>query len=178
MREIARRVLEAADRGLAFDQVGVLLRRPEAYRQAVRDVFGEAGIPHTWGAAPRLGETRAGRSLRLLLAARREDFARTAVIELLATAPLRQGGDAEPAEWDRLSREAGIVGGAADWRRFAGRWASVNSPALHGRVELEIVGLEGEDGAEVAVLRDGKGAERKVPLGEITDARLAFRWNQ
>jgi RecB family exonuclease len=131
MREIARRVLEAADGGLAFDQVGVLLRRPEAYRQAVRDVFGEAGIPHTWGAAPRLGETRAGRSLRLLLAARREDFARTAVIELLATAPLRQGGDAEPAEWDRLSREAGIVGGAADWRRGRARllWRARAAPA-------------------------------------------------
>lgn len=67
---------------------------------------------------------------------------------------------------------------AADWRRFVGRLASVNSPALDGRVEMEILGLEGEDGAEVAVLRDAKGAERKVPLGEVTDARLAFRWNQ
>ena len=68
--------------------------------------------------------------------------------------------------------------GPADWRRFVGRWASVNSPALDGRVEMEIAGLEGEDGAEVAVLRDAKGAERRVALDEVTDARLAFRWNQ
>ena len=68
--------------------------------------------------------------------------------------------------------------GVADWRRFVGRWASVNSPALNGRVEVEILGLEGEDGAEVAVLRDATGAERRVALGEVTDARLAFRWNQ
>jgi ribosome maturation factor RimP len=66
----------------------------------------------------------------------------------------------------------------ADWRRFVGRWASVNSPALHGRVEVEILGLEGEDGAEVAVLRDATGVERRVALAEVTDARLAFRWNQ
>ena len=68
--------------------------------------------------------------------------------------------------------------GPADWRRFTGRWASVNSPVLNGRVEVEIAGLEGEDGAEVAVLRDAKGAEHRVALGEVTDARLAFRWNQ
>lgn len=64
----------------------------------------------------------------------------------------------------------------AEWRRFVGKWASVNSPALHGRAEVEIVGVEGDDGAEVAVIRDAKGVERRVALAEITEARLAFRW--
>ena len=64
----------------------------------------------------------------------------------------------------------------ADWRRFVGRQASVNSPALNGRAEYEIVGIEGESGAEVAVLRDRKGAEHRVPLAEVKDARLAFHW--
>lgn len=66
---------------------------------------------------------------------------------------------------------------AAEWRRFVGQWASVNSPALHGRVEVEIVGVEGDAGAEVAVVRDAKGAERRVPLADVADARLAFRWH-
>src|SRR4051812_5314444 len=65
---------------------------------------------------------------------------------------------------------------AADWKRFVGRRASVNSPALHGRMEGDIVGLEGEPGAEIAVLKDAKGNEHRVPLAEVKDARLAFTW--
>jgi ATP-dependent helicase/DNAse subunit B len=124
MREIARRLLAAAADGLPFEAMGLLVRRPESYRSAVRDVFGAAGIPYTWGVAPRLGDTRAGRSLRLLVTARQEAFARAAVVEFLATANLRlapEGEGVEPAEWDRLSREAGVVGGRADWRRGLGR---------------------------------------------------------
>jgi ATP-dependent helicase/nuclease subunit B len=123
-REIARRLLAAAADGIPFESMGILVRRPDSYRSAVRDVFGAAGIPYTWGVAPRLGDTRAGRALRLLVAARQDDFARSAVVELLATASLRlprEGEHVEPAEWDRLSREAGVVGGRADWRRGLGR---------------------------------------------------------
>jgi len=65
---------------------------------------------------------------------------------------------------------------AAEWRRFVGQWASVNSPALHGRMEVEIVGVEGDVGAEVAVVRDAKGVERRVALADVVEARLAFRW--
>jgi ribosome maturation factor RimP len=64
---------------------------------------------------------------------------------------------------------------AAEWRRFIGRQANVNSPVLGGRIEVEIVGLEGESGAEVALLRDKRG-EHRVPLSDVTDARLAFHW--
>lgn len=69
------------------------------------------------------------------------------------------------------------VRNAAEFRRFVGRLASVNSPALGGRKELDIVAVEGEDGAEVIVLRDAKG-EHRVPLAEIKDARLAFNWKR
>jgi ribosome maturation factor RimP len=65
---------------------------------------------------------------------------------------------------------------AADWRRFAGRKARVSSPRLGGRVEIEIVGLEGEPGAEAAIVRDARGAEHRLPLAEVKDARLAFHW--
>jgi ribosome maturation factor RimP len=66
---------------------------------------------------------------------------------------------------------------AADWRRFVGRLASVNSPALGGRREGEIVAVEGDDGAEVGVLRDAQG-EHRVPLADVKDARLAFHWKR
>jgi ribosome maturation factor RimP len=67
---------------------------------------------------------------------------------------------------------------ADDWRRFVGRRASVNSEALGGRHEVDLVGVEGESGAEVVVVRDARGEERRVPLAGVKDARLVFQWNK
>jgi ATP-dependent helicase/nuclease subunit B len=116
VRELARAILGHAAAGGRFDEVGVLLRQPDVYRSAIRDVFQAAGIPYAWGVGPRLGETRAGRSLALLVEARRSDFARSAVMEFLAFADLKPGPGVSPAEWERLSRQAGIVRGAREWR--------------------------------------------------------------
>ncbi len=64
----------------------------------------------------------------------------------------------------------------AEWRRFVGRRASVNAPALHGRQEVEIVAVDGEPGEERVRLRDGKGQEHSIAIADVTDARLAFHW--
>jgi ATP-dependent helicase/nuclease subunit B len=116
VREIARVILRHAEAGGRFDEVGVLLRQPATYLAAVRDVFTAAGIPYALGTAPAIADTRAGRSLRLLAEARRSDFARAAVMEFLAFADLRPRPGTSPAEWERLSRQAGVVGGAREWR--------------------------------------------------------------
>ncbi len=65
---------------------------------------------------------------------------------------------------------------AAEWKRFVGRTASVNAPALHGRQEMEIVAVDGEAGQERLRLRDAKGVEHGIALADVTDARLAFHW--
>ena len=65
---------------------------------------------------------------------------------------------------------------AADWRRFAGKKASVNSELLGGRKEVEIVGVEGDAGAEVVVARTAKGEEVRIPLAQVKEARLAFHF--
>ncbi len=65
---------------------------------------------------------------------------------------------------------------AADWRRFVGRQASVLSPVLHGREEVEILGVEGDAGAEVVVVRDPRGIEQRIALADVKEARLAFHW--
>lgn len=67
---------------------------------------------------------------------------------------------------------------AADWRRFAGRRARVLSPLLGGRIEVDIVGVEDDDGSEVAVVRDLKGIEHRVALADIREARLVLVWNK
>ncbi len=65
---------------------------------------------------------------------------------------------------------------AADWRRFTGERANVLSDVLGGREEVEIVGLDGEAGSEVVVVRTARGEERRIPLADVREARLAFHW--
>ncbi|MDF1502511.1 ribosome maturation factor RimP [Roseisolibacter sp. H3M3-2] len=69
--------------------------------------------------------------------------------------------------------------GPNDWRRFVGQPAVVTAPSLPaGKAEVTIVALDGEPGTEVAVVRDERGAEHRVPLAEVSQARLAFHWNK
>lgn len=63
---------------------------------------------------------------------------------------------------------------AAEWRRFVGRWANVLAPEHGGRVEGKILAVDGDDGAEIAVLEGPKGKELRVPLASVKEARLAF----
>lgn len=69
----------------------------------------------------------------------------------------------------RLSR-------ADDWKRFAGRKANVKSPELGGRIEVEILGIDGPAGAEMITVRDAAGVERRVALTDVVEARLAIHW--
>ncbi|HEX6536555.1 MAG TPA: ribosome maturation factor RimP [Gemmatimonadaceae bacterium] len=90
--------------------------------------------------------------------------------------------DAEGGVGDRYVLEVSSPGverllrTAADWRRFAGRRANVLSPALGGRVEVEILGAEGEGDGAVGVVRDAAGNEQRVALADVKEARLAFHW--
>ena len=68
---------------------------------------------------------------------------------------------------------------AAEWRRYVGRRATVKAEAVAGgRAEVEIVGVEGEAGREVAIVRDDRGVEQRIPLAGIREARLAFHWQR
>ncbi|MBX6332512.1 MAG: ribosome maturation factor RimP [Gemmatimonadaceae bacterium] len=69
----------------------------------------------------------------------------------------------------------------ADWRRFVGARANVLSPVLHGREEVEILGVDAGEGAEgkgpaVVIVRDARGQEQRIALSDVKEARLAFHW--
>ena len=69
---------------------------------------------------------------------------------------------------------------AAEWRRFAGRRANVQSPRLEslgGRAEVEIVSVQDDHADARVVVRDLKGNEHTLALADVTEARLAFHWN-
>lgn len=61
-----------------------------------------------------------------------------------------------------------------EWRRFVGEWANVLSPEHGGRLEGKIVAVEGEAGSEVAIIEMEKGGQRRLPLADVKEARLAF----
>jgi ribosome maturation factor RimP len=65
----------------------------------------------------------------------------------------------------------------AEWRRFVGRWANVLAPDFGGRVEGEILSLDGEDDGTVVVLRPARGEAMRIPLAAVKEARLAFRFS-
>ncbi|NUQ12423.1 MAG: ribosome maturation factor RimP [Gemmatimonadaceae bacterium] len=66
---------------------------------------------------------------------------------------------------------------AADWRRFAGRMASVLAPSLGGRLEVQVLGVDDSSGVPVALMREPRGHEHRVPLADVKEARLVFRWD-
>ena len=66
-----------------------------------------------------------------------------------------------------------------DWQRAAGQSAVVTAqPLPGGKAEVTVLGLDGEPGAEVAVVRDAKGVEHRLALADVTQTRLAFHWKR
>lgn len=69
-----------------------------------------------------------------------------------------------------------------DYRRFAGQEVALRGKQpLAGkakRLEGELLGLEGEEGAETVRLRLSGGEEVEVPLAEVDRAHLVYRWDR
>jgi len=136
VRAIVRRLLGAAARGVPFEEMGVVLPRPEAYAPLFADLLTRVGIPHRLHPSLPLRFGRAARSLLLLFRCR--GLERPAVMEFLTFAPVPfevlLGPDvaARPASWDHTSREAGIVSGLSRWIVGLRAWAEAESEAASG----------------------------------------------
>ena len=113
-REILRETLAFAREGKRpLHEAAVLARGDEPYGPLLRDLASARGWPlHlAMGRAPL--EAVEPRLLLLLLDIAASDFARSKVMEFATLLP---ASSSRAAEWDRLSAELGIVGGAAVWR--------------------------------------------------------------
>ncbi len=119
VRAIVRRLLREAARGVAFEEMGVILPRPQEYAPLFADLLERLGIPHRLHPSLPLRFGRAARSLLLLFRCR--GLPRSAVMEFLTFAPVPfaelLGPDRlpRPAQWDALSRDAKIVSGFERW---------------------------------------------------------------
>jgi hypothetical protein len=81
--EIARRVLEEARRGVAFDEIAVLLRAPQTYFGLIEHAFSRAGIP-VWFERGTRRPDPAGRALLALLACADEHLSARRFAEYLS----------------------------------------------------------------------------------------------
>src|SRR5205085_637645 len=81
--EIARRVLEEARHGVAFDDMAILLRAPEAYSSPLDNALRRAGVPAYFARGTRRPDP-AGRALLALLACKSEGLSARRFAEYLS----------------------------------------------------------------------------------------------
>jgi RecB family exonuclease len=111
-RAAVRVVVDAAHRGIAFERMAIVHPADDHYAALVHHHLGAAGLPVNGAAPDHLADRVAGRTVLGLLRLAGRAPSRDEVFSLVAGAPLRQSsGRLVPgAVWERLSREAGIVG--------------------------------------------------------------------
>jgi ATP-dependent helicase/nuclease subunit B len=119
VRSIVRRLLQQAARGIAFEEMGIALARPDTYAPLFTDLLARIGVPFRLHPSLPLASGRATRALLLLLRCR--GLGRPEVMEFLTFAPVPFAELLGPetrvdlAAWDQISRDAGIVADLARW---------------------------------------------------------------
>ena len=170
-RAIARRLLREAARGVPFEEMGVVLPRPDGYAPLFGDLLSRLGIPHRLHPSLPLQRGRAARSLLLLFRCR--GLERAAVMEFLTFAPVPfaelLGPDvrASPARWDELSREARVVSGFSRWMLGLRAWAEAEREAAERDRDLD------RRARRLAQAQDAEALLRVVELLSVTLDGLA-----
>jgi RecB family exonuclease len=119
VREVVRALVERVDAGGSLHDVAVVWRVAEPHARLLHERLQEAGIPVYGPSTRRVADTVTGRTLLALLDVTERDFRRDDVVALLAGAPIREavgGGPTPTVRWDEISRRAGVISGAAQWR--------------------------------------------------------------
>lgn len=199
VRAVVRSVLELVAHGVPLDRIGVFHPSPDPYARTLHEQLEAAGIAHNGPGRTRLADTVAGRVLLGTLELVDGDLGRHDVLALCTTGPLRdEQGPVPVNRWDRITREAGVVGGLDDWTAKLAAHAQVLRSALataadtgerpNGRAASEgwVRWVEGEldaverlsifvawlDGAVAAVDRATSWADKAASARELLDALL------
>ncbi len=116
VRAAVRAVVDAVRGGTRLDRIAVLHASPEPYARLAHEQLHAAGIATNGAAVVPLATRMAGRTLLELLALPNNGYRRQDVFALLSAGPLLHHGRWAPTTaWERLSREAAVVAGRADW---------------------------------------------------------------
>jgi ATP-dependent helicase/nuclease subunit B len=118
-RIAVRRVVAAIEAGVPLDRIAVVSRLRDPYRNLLHEELAAAAIPHRVAGVATLAQRIAGRTLLGLLALADGGLRRLEVTAWLRSAPIVDPATRCPIPapwWDRLAREAGVVGGLDQWR--------------------------------------------------------------
>ncbi len=159
---IVRRLLREAGRGVPFEEMGVLLPRPDVYAPVFADLCRRLQIPLRLHPSLPLSTGRSARSLLLLFRCR--GLTRPAVMEFLTFAPVPWKellGDeslARPEQWDQLSRDAQIVSELPRW---------IVGLRAHAEAEREAEKEEASEARRAKRRERAEDAERLVDRGGV-----------
>jgi ATP-dependent helicase/nuclease subunit B len=170
VRAVVRTVLTLAAAGTPLHRVAIVFRLDDPYARLAHELLDAAGIPWSGPSMRRLADTTAGRILLGLLRLAERDFARDAVVEWIASGPVRDPVDdrAVPASrWDTVSREAGIVTGLVQWNDRLTRYARWLRADLEARGDDEL-----SEGARLHRAADLAHAEHLARFVADLGARL------
>lgn len=141
VRAVLREVVAQCEQGVALDRMGIFYPTAEPYLAILEQQLSAASLPANGPSRLRLAETAAGRTLLAALSLPSQQWRRDRVLALVSGAPVRQqDGPARPATWERLSRQAGVVAGLADWQVKLAAYAAAGRKQAAARPELDVVG--------------------------------------
>jgi ATP-dependent helicase/nuclease subunit B len=125
VRAAVRAVVDAARGGMPLERIAILFGTREPYGRLVHEHLDAAGVPRNGAAVRPLAGSVSGRALLDLLALADHDFRRADVVGLLGRSPGESGSSprAPASEWQRLSRQAGVVAGRDQWSQRLERLA-------------------------------------------------------
>jgi hypothetical protein len=116
VRHAVRSVLDAVGGGTPLDRIAILHPSPDPYARLLHEHLAAADVAVNGPSPVPLAARAAGRALLGLLDLPDVHWSRAAVLDWMATAPLRHEGRPLPvATWERLSRDAGVVAGRDQW---------------------------------------------------------------
>lgn len=117
VRAAVRRIVAAAEAGVALDRIGIFHPVADPYVGILEQQLAAAGIPANGPTRRRLADSVAGRTLLGVLALPGQRWRRDRVLALVGDAPLRHDGKRVRAgDWEAESRAAGVVHDLSDWR--------------------------------------------------------------
>ena len=124
IRWAIRHIMSLAERGVPFHRMAVLYRQIAPYGALIGEEMQIAGIPVAGPGRATLADTGAGRALSGLMEIADGEFARGVVAAWFTGSPVKPPTDTtddnpaarfNPSRWDKLSKQAGIVGGRDQW---------------------------------------------------------------
>jgi len=158
VRAVIRDVMTAMTEGVALESMAILHGADEPYARLLEEQLVAAELPHNGASVRTVEESVIGRTVMALLELPDRGYRRTDVLGLVASTPIRELANQSalvPAnEWERISRDSGIVEGPEEWAVRLDRFVDEKES------EIDRLGDDPDDGRVRRARRNSSQAVR------------------